>query len=246
MQPESLFADRYCDQRFFRFVYPYLFRYDAFGLRQALNDQFPADVLVRYLEHPDRATVKVALICLALVGRSAHCNAIVPHLADEDPFVVRLAEYALISIWHNAGSVEHNRLLRRAIRLLADRDYDCALLLLNRVLVEDPQFAEAYHHRAAVYYLQKRWAQALADAQRALELNPVHFPAGEIVAHCRAVLGELAEAVRQYYAVLRIHPQLEGVQEALRVINDYRIAHPTRAGNERKCRGNGKAGTDIG
>ena len=33
---------------------------------------------------------------------------------------------------------------------------------------------------------------------------------------------------------------------ALRVINDYRIAHPTRAGNETECRERRKAGTDIG
>ena len=224
MRSESLFTERYCDQRFFRYVYPYLFRGDVLGLQEALGRRFPGDALVAYLGHPDKATVKVALTCLGLVGRMRHCSPVARFLADEDPHVVRFAEHALVSIWHRAGSGAPNSLLREAVTLREQGRHDRALLLLNRLVFESPRFAEARYQRAVVQYLRGAYREALADARRTLRLNPTHFASCELIGHCHTLLGQYDAAIRQYYAVLKIHPQLEGVQEALRQINDYRTA----------------------
>jgi tetratricopeptide (TPR) repeat protein len=224
MRSESLFTERYCDQRFFRYVYPYLFRGDVLGLREALERRFPGDELIAYLAHPDKATVKVALTCLGLVGRMCHCPPVARLLADEDPHVVRFAEHALVSIWHRAGIGAQNSLLREAVTLREQGQHDRALLLLHRLVLENARFAEAFHQRAVVHYLRGAYREAMADARRTLRLNPTHFASCELIGHGHTVLGEYDAAIERYYAALKIHPQLEGVQEALRQINDYRTA----------------------
>ena len=55
---------------------------------------------------------------------------------------------------------------------IAARRYDIAETRLTRLLRRAPDFAEAWHKRAALYYMLGRDAECLHDIARTLELEP--------------------------------------------------------------------------
>ena len=91
---------------------------------------------------------------------------------------------------------------------IAARRYDIAETRLTRLLRSAPQFAEAWHKRAALYYLLGRDEECLGDIRRTLELEPRHFGAMlhfvEILRAARAA-AEVGFALR---AARSIHPHL--------------------------------------
>ena len=98
---------------------------------------------------------------------------------------------------------------------IAARRYDIAETRLARLLRRVPDFAEAWHKRATLYYLLGRDLECLEDLGRTLELEPRHFAAmmhfGEILLGAGAPL----EARFAFYAALTIHPHLPRAREAL-------------------------------
>jgi tetratricopeptide (TPR) repeat protein len=94
---------------------------------------------------------------------------------------------------------------------IAARRYDIAETRLTLLLRRAPDFAEAWHKRAALYYLLGRDAESLRDIGRTLELEPRHFGAmlhfAEIVRSVRAA--EASVAAHVAIATARsIHPHL--------------------------------------
>jgi tetratricopeptide (TPR) repeat protein len=91
---------------------------------------------------------------------------------------------------------------------IAARRYDIAETRLALLLRRAPDFAEAWHKRATLYYLLGRDAECLHDLRRTLELEPRHFGAMlhfvEILRSARA----LAEARFALRAARSIHPHL--------------------------------------
>ena len=91
---------------------------------------------------------------------------------------------------------------------IAARRYDIAETRLTRLLRRAPDFAEAWHKRAALYYLLRRDAECLHDIRRTLELEPRHFGAmlhfAEVLRSARAV----ADASFAILIARSIHPHL--------------------------------------
>jgi len=98
---------------------------------------------------------------------------------------------------------------------IAARRYDIAETRLTRLLRSAPQFAEAWHKRAALYYLLGRDAECLSDIRRTLELEPRHFAA--MMHFAEILLGEGAtqEARFSFAAALTLHPHLPRARDAL-------------------------------
>ena len=91
---------------------------------------------------------------------------------------------------------------------IAARRYDIAETRLTRLLRRAPEFAEAWHKRAALYYLLGRDAECLSDIRRTLELEPRHFGA---MLHFAEILRSIRAAADARFAVLTarsIHPHL--------------------------------------
>jgi tetratricopeptide (TPR) repeat protein len=105
--------------------------------------------------------------------------------------------------------------LELATRDIAARRYDIAETRLTRLLRQAPDFAEAWHKRAALYFLLGRDAECLHDIRRTLELEPRHFAA---MLHFAEILlggGACAEARFAFHAALTVHPHLPRAREAL-------------------------------
>lgn len=91
---------------------------------------------------------------------------------------------------------------------IAARRYDIAETRLARLLRRAPDFAEAWHKRAALYYLLGRDAECLGDIRRTLELEPRHFGAMLHFAEVVRPVRDPAEAGFAVHVARSLHPHL--------------------------------------
>lgn len=105
--------------------------------------------------------------------------------------------------------------LELATRDIAARRYDIAETRLTLLLRRAPDFAEAWHKRATLYYLLGRDAECMRDIRRTLELEPRHFAAMLHFAEILLGSGAPAEARYAFHAALTVHPHLPRARAAL-------------------------------
>ncbi|MGH7338557.1 MAG: hypothetical protein ACREI7_13330, partial [Myxococcota bacterium] len=91
---------------------------------------------------------------------------------------------------------------------IAARRHDIAETRLSLLLRRAPDFAEAWHKRAALYYLLGRDRECLQDLERTLQLEPRHFGAMLHFAEILHSLDAAAEAGFAVRAARSIHPHL--------------------------------------
>lgn len=87
-------------------------------------------------------------------------------------------------------------------------DYGTCLRLLDRMVVQYPDYAEGWNRRATIYYLLDYFEASLADIDKVLALEPRHFGAlsGKVMIELRQ--GKRSDALRDMLAALAIHPYL--------------------------------------
>jgi Tfp pilus assembly protein PilF len=105
--------------------------------------------------------------------------------------------------------------LDAATRDIAARRYDIAETRLTILLRRAPQYAEAWHKRATLYYLLGRDAECMHDIRRTLELEPRHFAAMLHFAEILLGAGAGNEARFAFAAALTLHPHLPRARDAL-------------------------------
>jgi tetratricopeptide (TPR) repeat protein len=119
------------------------------------------------------------------------------------------------AVWMDHPHAGAAAVLEAATSDIAAKRYDIAETRLTRLLRSAPDFAEAWHKRATLYYLLGRDAECLGDIARTLELEPRHFAA--MLHFAEILLGEGASADARYTfaAALSLHPHLERARDAL-------------------------------
>jgi tetratricopeptide (TPR) repeat protein len=118
-------------------------------------------------------------------------------------------------VWMHHPHRGAEQALQLATNDIAARRYDIAETRLSILLRRAPDFAEAWHKRATLYYLLGRDEECMADIQRTLQLEPRHFAA---MLHFAEILlggGAPAEARFAFLAALSLHPHLARAREAL-------------------------------
>jgi len=105
--------------------------------------------------------------------------------------------------------------LDAATRDIAAQRYDIAETRLTHLLRSAPDFAEAWHKRATLYYLLGRDAECLHDISRTLELEPRHFAAMLHFAEILLGAGASVDARYAFAAALSLHPHLPRARDAL-------------------------------
>lgn len=168
---------------------------------------------------------KLAAAALGLVGDRCAVTPLAVALHDADPMITQMAEHALWSIWFRLGKPAAVCMLKRGSCHLNHGNFDHAAEKFTEALHADPTFAEAYNQRALAYYLAERYPEAQQDCQAAMALMPQHFGAMSGMGHSHAHLKHWAEARHCYRLALAIHPRLEGIQTALRQIDEILAAN---------------------
>ena len=113
-------------------------------------------------------------------------------------------------LWRLPGGDTVNLLIDRGELFSSKNENDKALELLNAAVDLAPDYAEAWSHRAYVYYRLNNYAAALGDLRRALALEPNHFRALDGMAKILSLLGEKKAAYQAYEQLLKVHPNIEG------------------------------------
>ena len=124
-------------------------------------------------------------------------------------------EERIWGVWMHHPNRAAAALLDAATRDIAAKRYDIAETRLTALLRAAPLYAEAWHKRAALYYLLGRDAECLEDIRRTLELEPRHFAAMLHFAEILAGEGAGAEARYAFAAALTLHPHLPRARDVL-------------------------------
>lgn len=128
--------------------------------------------------------------------------------ADEDEAAA--IELQIQQLWLQSGSATVDLLMEWAIAALDAGDTNRALDLLDGAITILPDFPEAWHRRAIIHFSAGDYANAIADIEQALMLEPRHFGAlaglGQILASVR----DYERALRALNAALAINPHMAG------------------------------------
>ena len=115
-------------------------------------------------------------------------------------------EDCIWDLWMTHPNREAEREIALAAGEIAARSYDVAETRLARLLRRRPDFAEAWHKRATLLYLQGRDDECVDCLHRALEREPRHFGALLTFAEILLGSGERDASTFSFRAALRIHP----------------------------------------
>ena len=124
-------------------------------------------------------------------------------------------EERIWQVWMDHPNHAAAAVLETATRDIAARRYDIAETRLTRLLRSAPDFAEAWHKRATLYYLLARDEECLADIRRTLELEPRHFCAMLHFGELLFAGGATEEGRFAFRAVLSLHPNLPRARQGL-------------------------------
>ena len=114
-----------------------------------------------------------------------------------------------------SGSDTADLLMSRAVEALESKDAPLAIELLDRVTQLRPGWAEAWHRRAAAFYLLEDPADAMADLHKALTAEPRHFAAWAALGHVYMASGDKRRALDAYRKALALHPFLEDAKKVI-------------------------------
>ena len=117
-------------------------------------------------------------------------------------------EDAVWALWMRYPDVGAAAELERATRAIVARDYPTAEAILRRLVALHPGFAEAWHKRATLYYLQGRDDESVSDFHRTLVLEPRHYGAMLAFAELCVANGRADAALFAFDAALRVNPHL--------------------------------------
>ncbi len=84
---------------------------------------------------------------------------------------------ALWRLWAEAPDARAQEMLEEGMRLIHAFDTDGAVAVLDGLVAYCPDYAEGWNQRAFARYLGGAHEEALADLDRALEIEPGHVPA---------------------------------------------------------------------
>ena len=98
--------------------------------------------------------------------------------------------------------------LERATRAIVAEDFSAAERILHRLVALHPGYAEAWHKRGTLYYMQSRDEESLRDFHHALALEPRHFGAMLACAELCLASERNDDALFVLDVALRLNPHL--------------------------------------
>lgn len=117
--------------------------------------------------------------------------------------------------WSKSGSPAMDLLLQRGRDAMAVGDNLAAVEHFTALIDQAPDFAEAWNARATAYYNLGDYGPSISDIAHTLTLNPRHFGALSGLGAILEETGKPERALEVYKAALAIHPNLEGVLDAV-------------------------------
>jgi Tfp pilus assembly protein PilF len=117
--------------------------------------------------------------------------------------------------FEKSGSDTADLLLQRAKQAMEAKEFGTALDLLDFVVTMRPDWAEAYHRRAIIHFLQKDEEAAMRDVRQTLAREPRHWQALAGLGALLRQMGQPKQAYRAYRAALEIYPLFGDLKETI-------------------------------
>jgi tetratricopeptide (TPR) repeat protein len=133
-------------------------------------------------------------------------NQLLHDLKKDDEAVREKATETLWRIWFEQKGLVGLQVLQRSQSLLQMGQLADSLRILDQLIRDMPDFAEAWNRRAVVYFTQRHYQAAIVNCEEALRLNPSHFGAMHGLGLCYAALGEHRQAIQAFRRTLDIQP----------------------------------------
>lgn len=163
------------------------------------------------------ASLGASLVFLtSAIADPSELDALLEGLQTADPSAAEQIEGRIYEIWSQSGSPSMDLLLERGRKALEDGNTPRAIEHFSALIDHAPSFAEGYNGRATSYFRDGRFGLALEDIRRTLELNPQHFGAMTGLALILEELGETDGALLAWREVERLHPNRDGLSDAIR------------------------------
>jgi len=132
-----------------------------------------------------------------------------------DAVLASETEDRIWELWMHHPNRGAREILEMATRDIVARRYDIAETRLAGLVRNLPDFAEAWHKRATLYYLLSRDEECVGDIGRTLRLEPRHFGAILHFAELLLADGQRDAARLAFFRALRLNPHLARAREAL-------------------------------
>jgi tetratricopeptide (TPR) repeat protein len=114
--------------------------------------------------------------------------------------------------WSRSGSDTSDLLMSRAVQAVEHKDHPLAIEILDRILVLEPDWVDAWYRRANVFFLLSDPASAMADLRQVLRREPRHFGAWTGLGHILMNSDDKPRALEAYRRALKLYPQLSTLQ----------------------------------
>ncbi len=135
-----------------------------------------------------------------------YTESLLQDLKNPDETIREQATQALWQIWFEQKGMVGLEMLRRSQLMLEAGQIDQAEFILNELIRDLPDFAEAWNRRAVLYYTTGQYRKAIANCEKTLELVPFHFGALHGLGLCHAALGEFTAAIQAFRRALDVQP----------------------------------------
>lgn len=151
----------------------------------------------------------------AAFGQTAKLDELFDKLKTADADAAARVEQEIWIEWSKSGSAAMDLLLERGRSAMRDGRMDVAVEHFTALIDHAPDFAEGWNARATALYQMGQIGPSMSDIAQTLRLNPRHFGALSGFAMMLEELDRPAQALEVRQAVLAIHPNAEGVSEAI-------------------------------
>ncbi len=112
----------------------------------------------------------------------------------------------LWQIWFRQRGMAGLEAIQYSNSFLKTGQVEKAEAILNQLIEDLPDFAEAWNRRAVLYYSIGEYKKAIKNCQVVIKLNPFHFGAFHGLGLCYAALGQYKEAIYAFRQALEIQP----------------------------------------
>ncbi|MDX1514116.1 MAG: tetratricopeptide repeat protein [Gammaproteobacteria bacterium] len=149
----------------------------------------------------------------------------------KDPAEGRRITRQIRIIWRQTDNAAASEALNRAGVELFMRRYEGALEALNQAVSAEPELAEAWSRRAAVFYLLGDFPSAVADIRQTLALEPRHFGALAELGAIYMWLEDFDAARQALIKALEINPHLAATRRNLESVERRLAGDQARSGD---------------
>lgn len=115
-------------------------------------------------------------------------------------------ESDILAAFKESGSATADLLLERALLAERAQQFELARELMDRVLLIQPQFSEAWFRRGVLFLSEGQIDQAIQDFNEALTIEPRDFRAWAALGGVFASIEENKHALEAYREALQHHP----------------------------------------